>query len=72
MKAKILIDDPSGRFKAGEIGEVLKNNFPLKYDYLVRLSGKVFVDNFLGLGPIDAIREFYFYADEVDLIEEQK
>jgi hypothetical protein len=69
MKAKIIIDDPSGRFKIGEIGEVLKNDFPLKYDYLVRLPGSVYVDNFLGGGPINIIREFYFYANEVELVE---
>lgn len=68
MKAKILRNDPLGRFKAGEIGEVLQNDFPEKYDYFVRLSGTVHVDVFLGGGPIDAIREFYFYANEVELL----
>lgn len=72
MKAKILRDDLIGRFKAGEIGEVLQNNFPEKYDYLIRLSGIDHVDDFLGRGPIDAIRDYYFYADEVELLEEEK
>lgn len=67
MKAKILYDDPSGRFKSGEIGEILPNNYD-KYDYLIRLPGIVHVDNFLGHGPIDMIREFYFYIDEVELV----
>lgn len=69
MKAKILCDDPLGRFKAGDIGDILENDFPEKYDYLVRLPGTVHIDNFMEGGTIDAIREFYFYADEVELLK---
>jgi hypothetical protein len=72
MKAKILRDDPSRRFKAGEIGEVVKNDFPEKYDYLIKLSGTVRIDNFLGCGVTDTIRKYYFYADEIELIEEER
>lgn len=58
MKAKILINDTAGRFKAGEIGDILQNDFPEKYNYLIRLPGIVHVDNFLGRGSIDIIRLF--------------
>lgn len=71
MKAKILVNDPAGRFKSGEIGELLENNFSEKYDFFIRLSGMEHSDNFMGRGPIDAYRDYYFYKDEVELIEDQ-
>lgn len=68
MKVKLLIDDPAGRFKAGEIGHVLPNNSS-KYDYFVELSGKIKIDNFLGRGPISVLRRYYFYKNEVEEID---
>ena len=65
MKVKILNDDPSGRFKAGEIGEILQNDFPEKYDYLVRLHGTVHIDNFHGSGSIEAVNELEKIEDEL-------
>ena len=70
MKAKILLDDPLGRFKTGEIGEVLQNDFSEKYDYKVRLPGTSNVDNFMGHWPIGAVRIFYLYAGEVELLDD--
>jgi hypothetical protein len=58
MKAKILSECPIGRWKRGEIGEVLENNFD-KYDYFIELES------------IGSIKRFvYFYEDEVELLEE--
>jgi len=71
MRAKILIDDPAGRFRAGEIGELLQNTFPEKYDYFIRLPGVEHADNFMGRGSIDAYRDYFFYTDEVELIKDQ-
>lgn len=71
LKAKILIDDLAGRFKAGEIGKIIENDFPEKYDYKVLLPGTEYTENFMGHGPINAIREFYFCKNEVELIEEE-
>jgi hypothetical protein len=66
MKAKILYTDPSMRFKADEIGTVMKNDFP-KYDYKIDLgvikSVKIFGDGI----PIDMQRIFYFYKNEVQI-----
>lgn len=78
MKAKILIDDgnPSlwspgytPRWKIGEIGEILDNDFQ-KYDYKVKLPGFDHIDDLFGRGPVDAIRIYYFYKCEVELLED--
>lgn len=76
MKAKILIDDSQGRplgwiprWKVGEIGELLENDFPEKYDFKVLLAGTDHIDDLFGHGHVDAIRIYYFYKDEVELLE---
>jgi len=51
MKAKILIGDLAGRFKVGDVGDLVENNFE-KYDYHIELAGG---------------RSYYFYKDEVEL-----
>lgn len=74
MKAKILINDLSGRFSEGEIGEVLENDFSEKYDFKIDLGvQEVSI-------PSDAApflrnlthrrRIYYFYEDEIELMEE--
>lgn len=68
-QARVSYDDPLGRFKAGEVGEILPNDFPEKYDYLIRFPGTVHIPDFLGEGPIDAVREYYFRRDEVVELE---
>lgn len=69
-RARILRDDLFGRFKAGEVGEVLPNDFPDKYDYKLKLSGTDHVENLFSSGPVEAIRIYYFYAYEVEPIED--
>ena len=55
------------RFKACEIGDVLKNDFP-KYDFKIDLgimrSVKIFEDSV----PIDMARIFYFYKNEIKVL----
>lgn len=81
MRVKILYDDsgnnpmlgvrPHGwipRWKVGEIGELLENDFPQKYDYKVKLSGTDHIDDLFGHGPIDAARIYYFCKGEVELL----
>jgi hypothetical protein len=51
MQVEILIDDTVGRFKKGEVGILLENDYPEKYDFFVRLE--------------DPRRDFYFFKDEV-------
>ena len=53
MRAKILIDDPSGpgRFKSGDEGLLVENDFD-KYDYSVKLADG---------------RVYYFYKDEIEI-----
>jgi len=55
MRAKILIDDPSGRFKSGEEGLLVENDFD-KYDYRVK-----FADG----------RAYYFYKDEIEFLNDK-
>jgi len=50
-KVKILIDDPSGRFKNGDEGVLIENNFD-KYDYHVELADS---------------RTYYFYKNEIEI-----
>jgi len=52
MKVKILIDDLSDRFKSGDIGSLIKNNFD-KYDYYVEMEDG---------------RTYYFYKNEIEII----
>lgn len=82
MKVKILIDDsgkdptrprPTGwipRWKVGEIGELLENDYSEKYDFKVLLPGIDHIDDLFGHGPVDAIRIYYFYKDEVELLKD--
>lgn len=69
-KAKILIDDPMGRFKAGEIGTLLPNN-SVKYDYYLQLPRTYQLKNFLSIPGITvAVRQYYFYENEVELLDD--
>jgi len=61
-KARILKDDIISRFMAGEIGILLKNDFD-KYDYFVQLPPVM-------LNGEEIHRSYYFYKDEVELINE--
>lgn len=58
MKAKVLTKDVMGRWLLGEIGDVQESDFD-KYDYFVcfpRLTNNA--------------RCYYFYANEVELLNE--
>jgi len=55
MKAKILIDDSSNRFKCGDIGLMVDNDFD-KYDYRIELEDG---------------RAYYFYKDEIEVISDK-
>jgi len=79
MKVKILVDDgiPAlrppryiPRWKVGEIGELLENDFSEKYDYKVLLPVIVHFDNLFGHEIVDAKRVFYFYKGEVELLKD--
>ena len=54
MKAKILRDDLIGRFKIGDIGSVIDNDYE-KYDYRIEF---------------DDGRIIYFYEDEIELFSD--
>lgn len=69
MKAKILLDDPAGRWKAGEVGTLLQND-SVKYDYYLQLPRTYQLKNFLGIpGTTMVVRQYYFYKDEVELLD---
>ena len=62
---RILIDDPSGRFRAGDLGEECQNDF-VKYDYKIRLQRPpclVEVERPVLVAPV-----FYFMANEVEQV----
>ena len=70
-KAKVLINDASNRFKAGEIGELIEHNFE-KYDYCIDFgtikemkSDNTFIDKHFQ----NYRRVYYFYKDEVEIID---
>ena len=69
MLVEILINDASGRFQKGEIGAVIENTFPEKYDYFVELPG-ICDMSILGLGEIP--RQYFFYAHEVKMASQKK
>ena len=68
MKAKILIDDAHGRWRAGEEGSVLEICVPSDpYDFLVELPGEDRVpvaNEMIYIG-----RRLYFNHNEVELFE---
>jgi hypothetical protein len=66
MKVEILTDDPCNRFKKGEIGKILNNDFKEKYDYYIELPGKIKLPDFLGGGF--SKRRFYFHKEEIKLL----
>ena len=67
MKAKILVPDYAGRWQLGEVGIVLENDYKSKYDYLVELPGMMTFE--IGR-KITAPRQYYFMADEVELLSQ--
>ena len=66
MKAKILYNDKLNRWKAGEIGTILENTSE-KYDYEIDL-GTVKNTELFGK-KIDFRRIFFFYKEEIELME---
>ena len=69
MKARLLYDDKIDRWKKGEIGIVLENNFPEKYDYFLELPGTY---DFPELGIYECLRQYYFRKGEIELMPEPK
>ena len=72
MEAKILIDDSSGRFKAGETGYLLEHDSE-KYDYYIDFGTmpiSQFSIPFKGYSEKIIRRRYYFFKDEVELIKE--
>lgn len=57
QKAKILYDDPAGRFKRGEVGEVLKG-CPCNHNVKLELDAVNGTEK----------RTFYFQKDDVEFI----
>lgn len=76
IKVEVLEDDIAGRYKAGEIGVMIKNNYAEKYDHMVWLPPLSGCDACDGehdfMARIDAKmrekREFYFYDHEVKIL----
>ncbi len=66
-KAKVLLDDdPVGRWKKGEVGELLDNDYDEKYDY--RVDFGIVKDVELFGKKIDWRRIVYFYKGDLELI----
>jgi len=69
--ARMLTTCPGGRWKAGEIGEVIGSNPSAGRDYCIRLTPVEVEDGdnlppFLKKGQLVA-RDFYFYEEEVEI-----
>lgn len=67
MKARILVDDPSNRFKKGDTGLIIENDsnkyaFKVQFDDILTV---IFSDRFKITGP----KVLYFYKDEIEVIE---
>ena len=66
MKARILNNDKLWRWKAGEIGIILKNTFD-KYDYKIDLGTIKDIELF---GEKTNFRRiYYFYKNEIEKID---
>lgn len=70
MKCKVLIDDLGGRWKAGEIGECTLTDAASKYHYEVTFSDKALVRLPWMKEDIEVIRSFFFYTDEIEILED--
>jgi hypothetical protein len=74
IKVKILTPDKSGRWKVGEIGFELKNEYPEKYDYMIVLRPGVLspaelesYPEFLRVSPYERI--YFFYEHEIEIVK---
>ena len=69
MKVRILYNDGLNRFKAGEIGEVIDNDYASKYDFKVDLgeAEEVLIGD---TAPTKIRRIVYFYNFEVEILKE--
>ncbi len=68
MKVKTLTNDPLGRWVQGEIGDTLENDYD-KYDYFVQLKSRTIIHK--DSSPVKVTRCLYFYANEVEVSDEQ-
>jgi hypothetical protein len=72
MKYRVKVDDPSGRWKVGEIGAGLPNDYPRKYAYKLDLGRIVHSPGATLFGrPIfQTARIYYFHEGEVEPVGE--
>lgn len=69
-QVKLLYSDRAGRYKSGEVGTILLNNSD-KYDYLISLVPCTSqFDSFFSKKGQLILRNFYFYKEELELINE--
>ena len=65
---RIKIDDAAGRWKAGEVGVEIVNDFPEKYDHKLYLGTKQTPGTVLFSRPLACWqRIFYFHDDEIEV-----
>jgi hypothetical protein len=62
---RVLITDPGRRFRAGEVGVELPNDYPEKYDHKLKLHDEGPTPDFPLLRSLVEGRVFYFRKDEV-------
>jgi len=60
QKARVLIDDPGKRFRKGEVGIVMENDFD-KYHWMLDLASSAAQSS-------ARARVFYFFEHEAELI----
>lgn len=69
MRVRVLIDDPGGRFTAGEEGHTVPFESLNGYAHLVRFPGLVELPPVAGYPKRAVPRDFFFHADEVERIQ---
>lgn len=67
MLAKVLVDDISGRFKAGDIGRVVCDKNLPQYDYLLDFGQSETTYSLFGM-PIVPRKLVYFFSREIEIL----
>ena len=67
IHVRVLIADATERWKVGEIGHLLENDFTSKYKYLVKFPG---THGAVVFGrKVNSVREYYFHENEIEVLE---
>lgn len=72
IQARMIFNDPVGRWKKGEIGQAIRLPVTHKYDYQVDLGTVPIPPGESSFGETQHARIYFMYALEIEVLEEKQ